>query len=238
MVRIAHKLEKAIFIERENRFVGIVDLNGKEVKVHILNPGRMIKFLIPGAKILIEDRNSPKRKLQYSLLYVVIPNSLILIDSIVSNKIVKEALINRTIPEFKEVIKIEPEKRYGRKNHSRIDFLLNNSIYIEVKSTNYTFQRIGYFPDAPSKRASKHVEELIDVLENSSQKQAYIIFLAQRTDIEKIRPFDEIDPEFGKILRIGAKKGIKLMGFQILFTKNGLFASLGEQIPVELNYPE
>jgi len=234
MVKIANHLIPAIFESRENRFVGNFLLEGEIHKCHILNPGRMIKFLVPGAKILVEDRRSPKRKIPFSLIYVVHPNSLILIDSIAPNKIVFEALQNKEISEFKNIKLIQSEKIYGINRHSRIDFLLDNRIYIEVKATNYVEKNVGYFPDAPSLRAQKHVKELIDLIEKNPNFEAYIFFIAQRTDINEIRPFDKIDHEFGKILRKGENMGIKLRGFEINFQKNGYNAVLGKEIPINL----
>jgi sugar fermentation stimulation protein A len=233
MVIIAKELISAVFVERLNRFVGIISINGVNHKCHILNPGRMIKFLTPGAKILVEDRTDPKRKLSYSLIYVIGEKSLILIDSIVPNQIVKEALINRKIKEFKLAKEIKWEQKYGQKKRSRIDFLLDSNIYIEVKATNFCADRVGYFPDAPSTRAQKHVKELTHIIQ-SNQGQAAVIFLSQREDIEEIRPFDEIDPKFGILLRQAADLGLVLLAYSIKFINGGLQAELGKEIPVVL----
>ena len=88
MVRIADYLYPARLIRRENRFVGIIEVEGKTEFCHILNPGRMITFLQPGADFLVSYHDSPTRKLQYSLIYVQGKNSLILIDSIVMHRVV------------------------------------------------------------------------------------------------------------------------------------------------------
>ncbi len=241
MVVVAKNLIEATFIQRENRFVGLFEVDGIIERCHILNPGRMVTFLLPGATIYVENRESPMRKLKYSLVYVKQNNILILIDSILSNKIIKEALYNHEIKYFKDIKIIKAEQRYGIKNKSRIDFLLDNHIYLEVKSTNYNYDDIGYFPDAPSIRAQKHIKELIEVItsdtnvyEKSLKKQAYILFLSQRIDINEVRPFDSIDPEFGRLLRLGDKKGIQLIAYNVKFSDNGLKASLGKEIPVNL----
>ncbi|UYP43879.1 Sugar fermentation stimulation protein [Candidatus Lokiarchaeum ossiferum] len=234
MVRVAKHLEHGIFEYRENRFVGYFKMNGQLHKCHILNPGRMENFLNPGAEILVENRKSPKRKIAFSLLYVIHPNSLILIDSQLPNKIIKEALQNRVIDQFKHAKLIKPEQTYGKLRKSRIDFLLDNSLYIEVKATNFVHEGIGYFPDAPSIRAQKHITELCEVIEKDSSKEAYIIFLAQRTDITEIRPFDKIDPKVAHLLRAGAAKGIRMLGFLIKYAESGHLACLGEEIPINL----
>ncbi|MHA1674347.1 MAG: DNA/RNA nuclease SfsA [Promethearchaeota archaeon] len=236
MVQIARKLEHATFIDRENRFVGTVDIQGQIHKCHILNPGRMVKFLIPGTQVLVENRSSPKRKLDYSLLYVIHHESLILIDSIAPNAIVNEALHQKKLEPFLHVRKIRREVSYGLNNKSRIDFLLDDDIFLEVKATNYEENHIGYFPDAPTTRGQKHVKELIHIvkLNPKSQKKCYILFLAQRTDIRSIQPFDTIDPVFGRLLREAEQVGIILLGYSIIIKENGKKVVLGDPIPVEL----
>lgn len=234
MVAIARNLIPAVFVSRENRFVGTIKIENEYYPCHILNPGRMVEFLKPNCSILVESNSNPHRKLKYSLKYVVTPSSLILIDSIISNKIFLQALQERKIPEFEHVTLIKPEQPYGNGLHSRIDFVLDNNIFIEIKSTNYMVDHIGYFPDAPSQRAQKHVQELINLVINQPHLKSYIIFIAQRTDIKEIRPFDRIDPKFSSLLREGFKKGVKISAFSIKFYDGGMFAELGASIPVHL----
>ncbi|MCF2140375.1 MAG: DNA/RNA nuclease SfsA [Candidatus Lokiarchaeota archaeon] len=234
MVQIAQKLEEAIFIKRENRFVGIIKLHGVQYKCHILNPGRMIKFLKPGARVLVENRSSPKRKLDYSLLYVKHPKSLILIDSQVPNEIIFEALKKDRIEPLSPVHKIKREVRYGQKNHSRIDFLLNDNIFLEVKATNYEENGVGYFPDAPTSRGKRHLQELIHLVRNNPKNQAVVLFLSQRMDIQKISPFDRIDPEFGNLLRNAKKIGVKVLAYGIQIKKDGKIAVLGKPLLVQI----
>lgn len=235
MVIIAKNLEEAKFISRENRFVGIIEINGRKEKCHILNPGRMIKFLIPGAQVLVENRASPKRKLAYSLLYVKLPQTLILIDSIVPNAIVEEALQQNKVKELIPITEIKREVPYGTNHKSRIDFLLNNRIYLEVKATNYVEDEIGYFPDAPTLRGQKHLEELIKLKKELPDSECVVLFLGQREDIKKIKPFDKIDPEFGKLLRKASKQGVQLLGYGIEFSNGGKTAEIGSSLSVVLD---
>ena len=234
MVKIAQKLEKALFINRENRFVGTIKIHNRVEKCHIMNPGRMIHFLIPGAQVLVEDRSSPTRKLRSSLLYVLHPDSLILIDSQLPNAIVNEGLHNKKLVEFNNVQKIQREIPYGTEMRSRIDFLLDDSIYLEVKATNYVENQIGYFPDAPTKRGQKHLQELMAIQNSQNGIQTYVLFLAQRTDIEEIRPFEKIDPKFTRLLHKAKKSGTEILGYSINFKKNGSEVYIGSSLPIEL----
>jgi sugar fermentation stimulation protein A len=200
-----------------------------------MNPGRMQKFLLPGADILISQFPDGKHKLSFSLKYVVQPQSLILVDCQIPNKILGEALYAKKIPEFAHVQKILPEQSYGIHSHSRMDFLLDDYIFVELKSSNYVDHGHGYFPDAPSTRAQRHLLELMDVIAKNPKNQAWVIFLAQRTDVDSIRPLDLIDPEFGRLLRLGAKMGLHYLGFGISFSADGTVATIGESLPIILN---
>ena len=234
LIKIADKLLEGLFVSRLNRFVGEVNLKGNKILCHILNPGRMLRFLKPGTKVMVAHRPSPTRKIPYSLIYVVEEKTLILVDSQVPNTIFYEALQAHLIPQFAKTHIIEKERPYGHDFKSKIDFLLDQHIFIEIKSSNYEEAGIGYFPDAPSIRAQKHVKELIDVLEKSDQNQAWVIFLAQRTDVSEIRPLDKIDPEFGRLLRYGVKKGVKTAAYMLDFLNNGCEIRLGRELQVNL----
>lgn len=234
MVKIADELIEAIFITRLNRFVGEVNVKGDIFLCHILNPGRMVHFLHPNTKVLLAYRPSPKRKLHYSLLYVILDSTLVLIDSQVPNTVFYEALVAHQLPMFAKARLIEKERPYGQNLKSKIDFLLDKTIFIEIKSSNYEEDGIGYFPDAPSLRAQKHVIELTDLISHRQADQAWVIFLAQRTDVSKIRPLDKIDPEFSRLLRLGVKKGLKTAAFMLDFSKNGCEIRIGKELPVDL----
>ena len=111
---------------------------------------------------------------------------------------------------------------------------MDSKIYLEVKSTNYDDNGIGYFPDAPSIRAQKHLKELTELVKLNHNLKAYIFFIAQRTDIMKIRPFDAIDPEFGRLLRIAHNEGVNLRAYSIVFIDNGLEIQLGSELNISL----
>jgi sugar fermentation stimulation protein len=235
MVQIAQHLEEAIFLRRENRFLGFVQIAGTEMPCHIANSGRMQTFLVPNARVLVERRTDPTRKTPYSVLYTILPETLVFIDSIAANRIVLEAIQNHQIKQFEHAMIIQPEQHYGDASKSKMDFLIDSHIYIEVKSTNYAKNSISYFPDAPSSRACRHLEELMNILRKDPKNETWVILLALRTDTKEIHPFDTVDPEFGRLLRLGVKKGLKVLGFQIRIEQNGLFAFFGKELPVILD---
>ncbi len=163
---------KGEFIERPNRFIGIVRIQGQIEQCHIKNTGRCKELLLPGVVVYLESHNNEKRKTKYSLIAVEKGTRLINMDSQAPNKVVYEALMNKKIVPNSIVIK--PEQVFG---HSRIDFYVETAtenILIEVKGVTLEKDGITLFPDAPTQRGVKHIEALCDWVKNG--KQAILLF--------------------------------------------------------------
>ncbi len=127
------------FIERPNRFITLVNINGKIVRSHLPDPGRLIELLIPGVEVLLRPAsNLLKRKTKYSTVMVRFEGKLISLVSTLPNQFVMESITNNILPMFNNYKIIRPEIPYG--NH-RFDFLLNDyedsTFYLEVKSVTY-----------------------------------------------------------------------------------------------------
>ena len=144
------------FVRRHNRFVAEVMINGSLETVHVKNTGRMGELLFPDAKVALTCSDNPNRKTKYDLISVY-KESLgwVNIDSQAPNKIVGEWLA------IQDYTFIKPEYKYG---DSRLDFYMekgDEKYLMEVKGCTLEINGIGYFPDAPSERAVRHVKELI-----------------------------------------------------------------------------
>ena len=198
---------KAKFIERPNRFIAYVDIDGKREKVHVKNTGRCKELLLSGADVVLEHSESPGRKTAYDLIAVYKRNTgLINIDSQAPNKVVKEWL------EGKDFDRIVPEYTYG---DSRIDFFMerNDRRYLmEVKGCTLEIDGIGYFPDAPTERGVKHVRELIRARQEGYE--AAVAFVIQMDGVSEVRPNMDTHPEFGAVLNEAKAAGVKVLFFK------------------------
>ena len=160
------RIEKAVFLERPNRFIAYVNrIGGREEKevVHVKNTGRCRELLLPGAGVYIQRSDNPDRKTQWDLIAVEKDGQIINMDSQVPNKAVEEWIREGNL--FLDVTRIKPEYKYG---NSRIDFLVETEekkVLIEVKGVTLKEGETARFPDAPSDRAVKHLEELIRAVE-------------------------------------------------------------------------
>ncbi len=212
-------LAEARFKERHNRFLVEVELRGRSVKCHLPNPGRLKELLMPGASVYIQQRPQKGRKTGYDLVAVESGPVLVSIDSRLPNRAVHNLLREGGLMELVEYSTIIPEVRVGS---SRIDFLLRNGrdCYLEVKSCTLVTDSVALFPDAPTERGRRHVEELIHTAKSGSR--AIILFVVQRPDARLFRPNDKTDPMFGEALRRASDLGVETLAYGCRFDGLGL----------------
>lgn len=229
------KIVKGKFIDRPNRFIAGVEIDGKKDRAHVKNTGRLRELLLPGAYVYLEDHEGRmgNRKMRYSLIGVEKDGVLINIDSQAPNQVVKEALKEGylKLPGMGRTGLIKGEKVYG---DSRLDFYLEDEDekkgFIEVKGVTLEEEGIARFPDAPTERGIKHVKELIRAAEEGYQ--AYILFVIQMKGISCFMPNDKTHPAFGEALKKAQEKGVRLLAYDCLVAENSL--QLADSLPVRL----
>ena len=191
-------------MERPNRFVARVEIDGRTETVHVKNTGRCRELLVPGAELWLVRSDNPARKTQYDLVCVRKSNGILFnIDSQAPNALVREWL------EGQDFDKIQPEYRYGQ---SRIDFYLerrNQRWLVEVKGCTLEREGIGYFPDAPTERGAKHLRELAAAA--AQGWQTAVIFVMQADGLTQIRPNAETDPAFAQALAEAEAAGVRIL---------------------------
>ncbi|OQY10565.1 MAG: sugar fermentation stimulation protein SfsA [Marinitoga sp. 4572_148] len=195
--------EKGIFLERTNRYLAKVKINNKTEDVHIHDPGRLKELLYTGNDVLIKRVNNSRRKTKYDLIAAKKESEFILVNSMyhryIAEKILKEKYDN-----------IRAEVKYG---NSRIDFFVDNRIWIEIKGCTLARNDIALFPDAPTKRGLKHLNELIELKEKGYEAHVYFLIF---TKSKYFSPNFETDPEFSNKLYESIEKGVKV--FPLLFS--------------------
>lgn len=229
------------FLERPNRFIALVEINGQVEKCHIKNTGRCSELLIPGAIVWVEKSTNPDRKTAYDLIAVSKEYSedgvahsssfaLINMDSQAPNKVVREWLERNRSP-FLDITKIKPECKYGG---SRIDFYVEagkdqpQKIFIEVKGVTLEENGIARFPDAPTQRGIKHMLELEKAVQ--AGYEAWILFVIQMKGIRWFEPNDVTHPEFGETLRQVQKAGVGVLAYDCKVTAEEIILDM----PVEI----
>lgn len=221
---------KANFIERPNRFTAYVDLAGERTKVHVKNTGRCRELLQDNALVYLEKSDNEDRATAYDLVAVDKAGRLVNMDSHAPNKVVGEWLAAGGL--YRDVSLIRPETAFG---NSRFDFYVESGsgdkAFIEVKGVTLENDGIAAFPDAPSERAVRHVEELI--LAHAQGYEAYLVFVVQMRDIRYVEPNRKTQPEFGEALKRARHSGVHLLAYDCLVGEDSL--TLHEPLPVVLD---
>lgn len=216
---IYKNISEAKFISRPNRFIGKVLIDNKIEDVHIKNTGRCKELLIEGSRVFLDKALNTNRKTKYDLISVYKDNILINIDSQAPNKIIEEWLENSN-NKIRDIEKIKREYKYGA---SRIDFYIETKkekILMEVKGVTLEKNNIAMFPDAPTKRGSKHLNELIMSIEEGYK--AYLVLIIQFSGAKYFTPNYDTDIEFSETLKLAKKKGVNIIALDCIVGEDTL----------------
>lgn len=213
-------IHKGVFKSRPNRFIANVEIDGKIEVCHVKNTGRCKELLVTDATVYLEKSDNPNRKTLYDLIAVEKGNRLINMDSQVPNRAVEEWIKAGGL--IGEDPYVRPESKFG---DSRFDFYVESvaaerKAYVEVKGCTLECDGAAKFPDAPTLRGIKHINELIKCAQNGFE--AYIIFLIQMSNINYFTPNYETHPEFGEALKNANKKGVKILAFDSIVTPDSI----------------
>lgn len=225
------RIRKGVFEERPNRFIAYVQLNGQKETVHVKNTGRCAELLIPGAQVYIQESDNPARKTRWDLTAVEKGKRLINMDSQVPNKVVQEWIEEGGL--FSDVRLVRPETTYG---NSRFDLYVETGecrAFIEVKGVTLEEDGVCRFPDAPSDRAVKHLEELIRAKKEGYE--TYVFFVIQMKDVRYFTPNTDTHPAFAEALKKAAAAGVKILAYDCEVTPESI--AIRKPVDVVLESP-
>lgn len=198
-------VKEGIFLNRPNRFIANVLIDGREACCHVKNTGRCRELLREGVKVFLEESDNPERKTKYDLIAVYKGNVLYNIDSQAPNKVFGEYITKL----FDNVTFVKPECKY---KNSRFDFYIeygNKKAFVEVKGVTLEKDNVMLFPDAPTQRGVKHINELCECVDEGYE--AYAVFVIQADAGEYFIPNGETHPEFAEALKNAKSRGVKLV---------------------------
>lgn len=208
---------EGIFKNRPNRFIAEVEVDGILVEAHVPNTGRCKELLVPNAKVYLLPSDNPKRKTKFSLHFVLNNGVLVSLFSQQANEIVFNSIKGGKIKELQGYDVLQREKTV---DNSRIDIYLGKNIdeelveecYVEVKGVTLIKDGLAQFPDAPTERGRKHLNELINLKERGYR--AVVFFLIQHPNGNKFRPNWENDPKFAEVLNEAYNKGVEILVYK------------------------
>lgn len=204
-------IEKAIFRSRPNRFIAHVELGGQVVVCHVKNTGRCRELLVPGTTVFLQKAANPDRKTLYDLIAVQKGDLLINMDSQAPNAVFQEwAEQGGFVP---SLTLLRPETTFGA---SRFDFYWESEAgqrgFVEVKGCTLEQEGHARFPDAPTERGVKHLEELIQA--RKAGYEAAVCFVLQMAPMKDFAPNDVTHPAFGDALRRAGKAGVEILAME------------------------
>ncbi len=224
----------ATLIRRYKRFLADITLpDGVETTAHCANPGAMTGLMDQGARIWVEQNDDPKRKLKFSWKLIELGHGhWACLDTSLPNKLVAEALRAGKIPELLGYTHIRPEVKYGES--SRIDFLLKGegrpNTYVEVKAV--TLMRapgLAEFPDSVTKRGTKHLHELIEMVHEGHR--AVMLYVVHRTDCARFTIAADIDPDYAEAFAAARLAGVEMICYGTNISTTSV--TLANGLPVE-----
>lgn len=211
-------IEKAVFLERPNRFIARCLIDGKTENVHVKNTGRCRELLISGTEVLLQRSSNPKCSTRFDLISVIKDKEIINMDSYAPNIAAGEFLRNGGI--IKNPVTVKAEAVFGS---SRLDFYVEGDgrkMFVEVKGVTLRIDGCAVFPDAPTSRGAKHMLELVKAVE--SGYEAAVLFVIQMKGCSCFRPNYDTDPAFCSALKEAKRCGVEIMAVDCITDENSM----------------
>lgn len=233
MIMHEKKLHKGKLLKRYKRFFADIEFQGQQIIAHVPNTGSLKSCLFPGQNCFFSDADNPERKLKYTLEILETPTGLVGVNTQTPNLMMKKAIEAKLLDHWKNFDIVKPEFKIN--SETRLDFKLENSQsqkshFIEVKNVSLMDKGIALFPDAETTRGQKHIKELVHLMELGHSCE--IVFFVQRSDVHKFSPASEIDPEYAKLLKLAAEKGLIISPIVCSVTEKGIILNK-KVLPVE-----
>ncbi len=219
-------IRKAVFLDRPNRFIARILLDGAPETCHVKNTGRCNELLVPGAEIYVQRVQNPARKTSFDLIAVRKGERLINMDAAAPNAVFPEWAKSADI--FGQIALLRPETVHG---DSRFDFYLESDrgrAFVEVKGVTLEEDGVVRFPDAPTERGVKHLKGLADCVREGFH--AHAVFVVQMENVRWFEPNRETHPAFAEALLEAREAGVQLHAFSCRVTED----SIPPLAPVEI----
>lgn len=202
-------VKKGIFLHRPNRFIAQVEIDGHMETVHVKNTGRCRELLIPGVTVYLEESRNPNRKTRFDLIAVEKGGLLINMDAQAPNQVFREWAQSGAFRP--NLALLRPETTWGK---SRFDFYWEGGGkkgFVEVKGVTLEVDGLALFPDAPTQRGVKHLEELIACRQEGFE--AAVCFVIQMAGMSAFAPNERTQPAFGAALRRARDAGVEVLAY-------------------------
>lgn len=218
-------------IERLNRFVVVIEVNGIAHRAHLTNTGRLAEFLVRGRKAFC-FRTHHGGATDYRLFAIEERGLGAVIDTWLQMEAFEAAVKQQLIPWLKGCQLRSKNTPLGA---SRIDYLLacpRGAWYLEVKSAVLRDGAYALYPDCPSERGRKHIRELTAHVRRGGS--GTLVFMAALPGVRAFKPNRAADPELYELLREANATGVDLRALKLYYQPVDSWIYLSaDDLPVE-----
>ena len=230
---LGNDLVEARFVRRVNRFLALVELDGREEGIHVANSGRLRELFVPGAPVWLKPAPSLSlsrgaRKTAYDLALVEAAGALVSADARLPNALVAEAAAAGLLQDFGSPSAVVRESAFGK---SRFDLMLEDGSgrrYVEVKSVTLVENGVGLFPDSPTLRGAKHLNTLAEAVR--AGHRASVVFVVQRADATAFAANGPADPALASALRHAVASGVGAYAYNCFVSRHEV--RLDRRLPI------
>jgi len=225
-----HPLVEGVFIRRYKRFFADVEVGGEALTAHIANTGSMRACTAPRAPVRLSRSDNPKRKLPWSVEQISVGGKWIVVNTARPNAVVAEAVRAGRVPELSGYPVLKREQRLGG---SRVDLLLERGadrVWVEVKNATLLEGAALRFPDAPTARGRRHLDELAAAV--GPRTRAVLFFHVGHEGGDWVEPAVDVDPDYAAALGAAMARGVEVMAYRAVISAERLV--LGARVPVRL----
>jgi sugar fermentation stimulation protein A len=224
---------EGIFVDRPNRFLGVVDIIHPDVlmgeRVHVRDPGRLKELLYRGNRVLLKRAEGEGRRTKWDLIAARGGDEWVLVHSGYHREISRRILENAEMSPLGPIASLRAEVSVGR---SRLDFLVSKAdgrdVWVEVKGCTLARSGVALFPDAPTERGRRHLRELIEIRDRGVDAAVMVLVFREA---ECFAPNAETDPEFASLFREAVDAGVEVHAVRLRYGEDGLLRYAG-RIPV------
>lgn len=220
-------IRPGIFLDRPNRFIAHVELDGQVETVHVKNTGRCRELLPRGARVYCQRVENPARKTKYDLIAVEKGSRLINMDSQAPNAAAAQWLRGGGLGQIEA---LRPETVHGT---SRFDFsFIRNGrpCLLEVKGVTLERDGVCAFPDAPTQRGTRHLHGLMEAAQKGWE--TFVLFVIQMENVISLHPNTATDVGFAGALRQAAEQGVHLIAMECTVTPDSM--TITREVRIEL----
>lgn len=224
-MRFDPPLIPARLIKRYKRFLfdAVLEETGETITGSCPNTGSMRGLTAPGSRIWLSRNDDGKRKYPHRFELIEADGTMVGVNTGLPNRLTEEAISNGLISDFASYPLVKREQKYGQK--SRIDLLLSANgrpdLYVEVKNVHFIrHTALAEFPDTVTDRGARHLSEL--ALMVSEGKRAAMVYLIQRSDCDRLKIADDLDPAYGEAFNRARTAGVEAYAVKCNVTRDSI----------------